>query len=85
MKAVSLHGKPGEMVQSPLKNREAAAYRSLEEWVRVTLENNSQARDKAAPPAPISPATERAAAATPEPADPFDPNIFNRQMHPKPQ
>src|SRR6266404_4395367 len=39
-KAVSVHGKPGEMVQSPLKNREVVAYRSLEAWVRVTLENN---------------------------------------------
>jgi hypothetical protein len=80
-KAVSVHGKHGEMVQSPLKNREAAAYRSLEEWVRVTLEVNSQPRDKLAPPI-----TERAAAtATAEPTDPFDPSIFNRQMHPKPQ
>jgi hypothetical protein len=45
-KAVSIHGRPGEMGQPPLKNREVAAYRSLEEWVRVTLENTPPRRDK---------------------------------------
>jgi hypothetical protein len=39
IKSVSIHGKPGEMTQSPLKNREEAAFRSLEEWVRITLDN----------------------------------------------
>ncbi len=91
-KAVSMHGKPGEMVQSPLKNREVAAYRSLEEWIRVTLDNNPHLRDKTARPGTLSVVTERASVAVPEtrptatpaePMDPFDPNTFNRQMHPK--
>lgn len=90
-KAVSVHGKPGEMVQSPLKNREVAAYRSLEEWVRVTLENNAP-QHKISPPGTLSLVTERTGATTSEPreagtpaepVDPFDPGIFNRQMHPK--
>lgn len=46
-KAVSIHGKPGEMAQSPLKNREVPAYRSLEEWVRITLAKNPQFQEKA--------------------------------------
>src|SRR5207253_4476132 len=45
-KAVSLHGKPGEMTQSPLKNREVAAYRSLEEWVRLIFPDKAQAPNK---------------------------------------
>jgi hypothetical protein len=107
IKAVSIHGKPGDMAQSPLKNREVAAYRSLEEWVRVTLENNSQLRNKpgvpgssplvaerthagesAAPASPTKAEAREAGIATEapvsvEPLDPFDPIIFNRQMHPK--
>ncbi len=38
-KAISDHGKTG---QAPLRGRQAAAYRTLEEWVRLTLENNPQ-------------------------------------------
>jgi hypothetical protein len=119
IKAVSIHGKPGDMIQSPLKNREAAAYRSLEEWVRITLENteprfakmdgpaNSQVSDrtgaaeavvKAEPTVPrqshanktafaearsSTKSQENKANSPPEPADPFDPVIFNGQMHPK--
>jgi hypothetical protein len=115
IKAVSIHGKPGEMSQSPLKNREVAAYRSLEEWVRITLANNPELHEKAGVPISASVATERngaresvaiveaadhrqpgapkddkSEAATPfaaptsaEPVDPYDPVIFNRQMHPK--
>jgi hypothetical protein len=94
-KAVSVHGKPGEMGQSPLKNREVAAYRSLEEWVRVTLEKNPQLHEKTGAPVTLSsaatseasvrrqPATDKPVNPE-EPVDPFDPVVFNRQMHPKP-
>jgi hypothetical protein len=90
-KAVSVHGKVGEMTQSPLKNREVAAYRSLEEWVRLTF------HDKTPVPNKPSLVTEqvgtgqaivtREAVVSPEPVadpvDPFDPVVFNRQMHSK--
>jgi hypothetical protein len=39
-KAVSIHA-PG-MLQAPLRNRQVPAYRTLEEWVRLTLANNPQ-------------------------------------------
>lgn len=45
-KAVSLHA-PG-MSNAPLKGRNVAAYRSIEEWLQVTLENNPQLREQAA-------------------------------------
>jgi len=113
-KAVSIHGKPGEMTQSPLKNREEPAYRSLEEWVRITLENTpprlAKMEGRVSPPpvgrtgageavATAEPSVPRQAQASktafaedkpstkdgtpPEPVDPFDPIIFNGQMHPK--
>jgi hypothetical protein len=59
-KAVTLHG---EMEKTPpLANRQAPAYRALEEWVRLTVENNPQLLDhvvalpSAAPPADPKPA-----------------------------
>jgi hypothetical protein len=64
----------------------------LEEWVRLTLENNPSLREKAAPPVTLTVASDRTSApaaetrppeTSSEPADPFDPNIFNRQMHSK--
>jgi hypothetical protein len=114
-KAVSIHGKPGEMTQSPLKNREEAAYHSLEEWVRITLENTTprlaKTEERISPPLagrtgtgesvatanptvpPPASASKTAFAETksstkgeggaPEPVDPFDPVIFNGQMHTK--
>ena len=115
-KAVSIHGKPGEMIQSPLKNREEAAYRSLEEWVRITLENTTprvatadggvnpplagrtgagEAVAAAEPSVPRQaqatktafaedkPSTKGEGSTAPEPVDPFDPILFNGQMHPK--
>jgi hypothetical protein len=115
-KAVSIHGKPGEMTQSPLKNREEAAYRSLEEWVRITVENTAPriakmdrrvstptaervgagdtvttAELSAPRPAQTSktafaeakPSAKGEGDTPPEPVDPFDPVIFNGQMHPK--
>jgi hypothetical protein len=108
-KAVIIHGKPGDMAQPPLKNRELPAYRSLEEWVRVTLENTSPLRDKgnmSGSAASVADRTRAAESTVPassakpeilesgiaterpvsvEPVDPFDPIIFNRQMHPRQQ
>jgi hypothetical protein len=106
-KAVSAH--TGTMTQAPLRNRQAPPYRTLEDWVRLTVANNPQLRDHlsltappplAAAPAPASgeshwgeegrtptspppsTTTPPAATAAPAPVDPFDPEIFNRQMHP---
>ena len=50
-KAVSVHG---AMEQAPIKNRQAAAYRTLEDWVRATIADNPQLHDHA-PPAPAAP------------------------------
>jgi hypothetical protein len=112
-RAVSIHGKPGEMAQPPLKNRDVPAYRSLEEWVRITVANNPELHEKAGVPISASVAMERTGApvatieaadhrqpaapkgearevgtpspgpAPAEPVDPYDPVIFNRQMHPR--
>ena len=103
-KAVSIHGKSGDMAQPPLKNREAAAYRSLEDWLRVTVDtkgavpgvgsvtvaDRTRAAESTAPSSPNKPETREPGIATEppvavEPVDPFDPIIFNRQMHPKQQ
>jgi hypothetical protein len=123
-KSLSVHGTPGEMAQPVLKSRDVPAYRSLEEWVRLTLETNPQLLEvasnnttplvavewktapetavpektgtrplevsKATPPGPLPPPqtevkeTAKVAPAPPvtEPVDPYDPLIFNRQMHP---
>jgi hypothetical protein len=52
-KAVSIHGEGSPSLQSPsgqppIKNREAAAYHRLEDWVKQTLENNPQLRERSA-------------------------------------
>jgi hypothetical protein len=57
-KAVSVHG---SQEQAPIKNRQAAAYHALEEWVWMTLANNPQLREEA---------VQKAAATTPA-ASPF--------------
>jgi hypothetical protein len=44
-KAISVHG---PLAQSPLKNRQAPAYRALEDWVRLTLANNPTLREQTA-------------------------------------
>jgi hypothetical protein len=41
-KSVSVHG---PLAQAPLKNRQAPAYRTLEEWVRLTLASNPGLHD----------------------------------------
>jgi hypothetical protein len=113
-KSVSVHG---AMAQAPFRNRQAPAYRTLEEWVGRTLANNPQLQERLAPPpaAAAPPALPKPAAppakadarseepppappgalpaqtppahtfgTPPEPPDPFDPDVFNRQMHPTP-
>jgi hypothetical protein len=45
-KAVSLHG---EATQPPIKNREAQAFHRLEDWVKQTVENNPQLRERGEP------------------------------------
>lgn len=93
LKAVSVHG---EMAQPALKGRQSAAYKTLEEWVRVTLDGNPQLRYRA-PTATVATALEspeqsvgsfskeqgQTAAPESNKTDPFDPDAFNRQVHPK--
>ena len=116
-RALSVHGR--DMDKPALKGRDAAAYKALEDWVRVTVESNPELREHPAgppgsgerpgtaepaaadaapahPPAPNTSAatalpawaearqseTPAANASSKEPVDPFDPVIFNRQMHP---
>jgi hypothetical protein len=50
-KAVSVHG---DMAQPALKGREAPAYRTLENWVLTTLENNPQLHEQPGQAAPAS-------------------------------
>src|SRR5262249_4716000 len=116
----------GEMTHPALKSRDTPAYRTLEEWVRLTLEGNPQLQEGPVATATPLPATDRTSAVpapakletptaetpgtqtarasrltspaasfaepkeiavTPmppsEPADPYDPIIFNRQAHPQ--
>jgi hypothetical protein len=47
-KAVSDHARTG---QAPLRGRQVAAYHLLEDWVRLTQENNPQLREATAPAA----------------------------------
>ncbi len=44
-KAVSDHARVG---RAPLRGRQVAAYRTLEDWVRLTMDNNPQIREQAA-------------------------------------
>ncbi|HEY7311367.1 MAG TPA: hypothetical protein VH643_18545 [Gemmataceae bacterium] len=126
-KAVSDHAHAG---QAPLRGRQAAPYRTLERWVKLTVENNPHLRDAlpstaAASTPPVTKLGEPGASATGElppvadapgsplrappvpppnlpepvpvskpvaaspppppaaPADPYDPEVFNRQAHPE--
>ena len=73
-KAVSVHG---PLEQAPLKNRQAGAYRTLEEWVKNTLADNPQLLDaspaRAAAPAPP---------AAPAPSPGVRPTAFSDQTTP---
>jgi hypothetical protein len=118
LKSISVHG---SMSQPPLNNRQRAAYKTLEEWVNLTLANNPQLRQPpletaaatSAPKEPFAvsssktgksngekPVEPRVVAPTQRmekdgttpgaggseqagPADPFDPSIFNKQVHPQ--
>lgn len=58
-KAVSVHG---PLDQAPIKNRQSAAYRTLEDWVKATLADNPQLHDRplvaSPPPVPAAPPVE---------------------------
>jgi hypothetical protein len=51
IKAVSIHG---DMAQPALQGREAATYRTLDDWVRLTVANSPQLREQHAQPAEIT-------------------------------
>jgi hypothetical protein len=51
-KSVSVHG---AMAQAPLRNRQAPAYRTLEDWVGRTLANNPQLQERLSPPPAAAP------------------------------
>jgi hypothetical protein len=59
-RALSDHGKVG---QAPLRGRQATAYRTLEDWVRRTVEDNPQLRQAPATAAAAPPGALRQAAA----------------------
>jgi hypothetical protein len=59
IKALSAHGLTTD---APLRSREIPAYRTLEDWVRLTLANNPQLQDVIKPPPVLTPAP---SAATP--------------------
>jgi hypothetical protein len=60
VKAVSIHG---DMVQPPLKGRQAPAYRVLEDWVQATLASNPQLAQRTPSPVPLVPAEPKGAEA----------------------
>ena len=109
VKSISVHG---DMAQPALKGVESAAYRTLEEWVRITLEAGPVPPKEAttgvtsAKLEDLTPKTntEKSSSAfgssgalgdAPEvgkpvssapaktPVDPYDPELFNRQLHPQ--
>jgi hypothetical protein len=63
-KAVSIHA--GGMSNAPLRSRQAAPFRALEDWVNLTLANNPQLRDR--------PTTQAPDAATPRSVERFGEN-----------
>ncbi len=129
IKAVSAHGPTGE---APLRGRQTEAFRTLENWVRLTVANNPRLAEQSSPgpdaqrpaaeklsaptpkpspapratalatrppparaevsssPTPVQSATSPPITASPTPTPPtpteaeseFDPDLFNRQMHP---
>ncbi len=117
VKAVSDHAHTG---QAPLRDRQSAPYRALENWVKLTVADNPQlcgksenrnpksesstplveeprtksgedskwgaeARSHAPAPPPSGKPKEKTASSQPAVAtpDPYDPEPFNRKMHPE--
>ena len=108
IKAVSDHAHTG---RAPIRDRQAAPYRTLENWVKLTVADNPQLRDKAevaathnptrsmetrdSPPPPFDEQRPNTTApptadsrgdkgkTTPATPDPYDPEPFNRQLHPE--
>ena len=79
-KAVSVHG---PLEQAPFKNRQAAAYRTLEDWVRNTLADNPQLVEQPqARPAVPAAAAAPAAPSTPTPFAEARPTPINDQTTP---
>ena len=79
----------------PLRDRGAPAFKQLEEWVRMIVSDATEVTAIPAVAAAVAPAT-GAPDSTSQfgaegekknagPADPFDPEIFNRQHHPAPR
>ena len=54
-KAVSVHG---PLEQAPIRNRQSAAYKTLEDWVTATVADNPQLRDQPPPRPSPSPFAE---------------------------
>ncbi len=95
-RAVSVHGTPGAMAQAPLRDRQAPAFRALEDWVQRARPHAAAPEPHPVPPVVVSDAKpspkaevvpdESAPAAAapqaPSSSDPFDPTAFNKQMHP---
>lgn len=117
-KSISDHARTG---QAPLRDHQAAPYRTLEMWVKLTVANNPHLREgrpssvpqavsSVSPPfalerpaknteesewgaesrvpsassLPPPPSTSAKGADTPTNiTDPYDPELFNRKMHPK--
>jgi hypothetical protein len=106
VKSVSVHG---SMAQPALKSIDSAAYRTLEEWVTITLqagpvssqqeigssvfstktnEASTKTTEETQPIVPVAvPLTGGEVIKTPPvpkgPTDQYDPEIFNRQVHPQ--
>jgi hypothetical protein len=76
-KSVSVHG---SLSKAPLKNRQAPAYRALEDWVRLTLASNPTLHDPAGTsgePRAATKTEEPFAADSPQPAEPMPTSTAN--------
>src|SRR5262249_42742964 len=66
VKAISAHGPTGE---APLQGRQAEAFRTLENWVRLTVANNPRLAEQSSPaPDSRAPAAEKLAPPMPNPS-----------------
>jgi hypothetical protein len=85
IKAVSVHGTMG---QAPLSGRQMPAFHTLEEWVNLAATHRPSLREQPIQPASKASKPEKTTAppkaeeGMKEPADPFDPVIFNKESHP---